>query len=160
MATNNSWIALSLLALAACGGGDLEEGAAPEPVALRRRQLNDSAATVAIAEEQSLNREVYAYVGGGRDPFESLLDNYLLGPEIGDLTLVAVYIDHFVADRSIAVVRDKVSSKRYNLHEGERLGRIRVAAIRERDVDFIVDDFGTSRRETLSLRRLQEEQTP
>jgi hypothetical protein len=57
-------------------------------------------------------------------------------------------------------VRDKVSSKRYNLHEGERLGRIRVAAIRERDVDFIVDDFGTSRRETLSLRRLQEEQTP
>ena len=30
----------------------------------------------------------------------------------------------------------------------------------ERDVDFIIDDFGTERRETLSLRRPQEEQTP
>jgi hypothetical protein len=53
-----------------------------------------------------------------------------------------------------------VSGKRFNLHAGDRLGRLRVAAIRERDVDFIVDDFGTERRETLSLRKLLENETP
>ena len=60
----------------------------------------------------------------------------------------------------MAVLRERVSGKRYNLHAGDRLGRMRVAAIRARDVDFILDDFGTERRETLSLRRAQEEQTP
>ncbi|HEX9894228.1 MAG TPA: hypothetical protein VGA78_09910 [Gemmatimonadales bacterium] len=155
-----SWLALALLALAGCSSGDVEEGAAPEPVALRRRPVaHDSAADLA-GDDQALKREVYAYSGGGRDPFESLLESSLIGPELSDLSLVAIYIDHNVPERSIVVLRERVTSKRYNLHEGERLGRIRVAGIRERDVDFIVDDFGTDRRETLSLRRLQEEQTP
>jgi len=83
-----------------------------------------------------------------------------VGPELPDLTLVAIYIDHRESDRSVAVVRERVTGKRYNLHSGDRLGRLRVASVRERDVDFIIDDFGTERRETLSLRRPQEEQTP
>lgn len=161
MRSRTSWLALALLALAGCTSGDAEEGVSPEPVALRRRNAaQDSAATVAIQEDAALRREVYSYAGGGRDPFESLLESALIGPELSDLSLVAIYIDHNVPDRSVVVLRERVTGKRFNLHDGERLGRIRVAGIRERDVDFIVDDFGTDRRETLSLRRLQEEQTP
>ena len=161
MQCKTSWLALTLLALAGCGSGDIEEGAAPEPVAIRRRSaVQDSAQTVALDQEASLQREVYSYAGGGRDPFESLLESSLIGPELSDLSLVAIYIDHNVPERSVVVLRERVTGKRFNLHDGDRLGRIRVAGIRERDVDFIVDDFGTDRRETLSLRRLQEEQTP
>jgi hypothetical protein len=59
----------------------------------------------------------------------------------------------------VAVLRERVNGKRYNLHAGDRLGRLRVAGIRERDVDFIVDDFGAERRETLSLRKPLEDET-
>jgi hypothetical protein len=157
-----SWLAAVVVALAGCGSsGDIEEGAAPEPVAVRRRAaVQDSAQTVALQDDAGLTREVYSYAGGGRDPFESLLESALIGPELSDLSLVAIYIDHNVPERSVVVLRERVTGKRFNLHEGDRLGRIRVAGIRERDVDFIVDDFGTDRRESLSLRRLQEEQTP
>lgn len=158
----SSWLAVSLLALAACGGAVEEDAAAPEPVAIRRRAAADSMARgeAMPTAEQGLRREVFGYSGGARDPFESLLTLATVGPELPDLSLVAIYIDHADADRSVAVVRERVSGKRYNLHAGDRLGRLRVAGVRERDVDFIIDDFGTERRETLSLRRPQEEQTP
>jgi hypothetical protein len=155
------WLALSTLALAACGGGVEEDAAAPEPVAIRRRAAMDSAARAEAAPaDQGLSREVFGYSGGARDPFESLLTMATAGPELPDLSLVAIYIDHRESDRSVAVVRERVSGKRYNLHQGDRLGRLRVASVRERDVDFVIDDFGTERRETLSLRRPSEEQTP
>jgi len=155
------WLAVSALALAACGGRTDEDAAAPEPVAVRRRAAMDSAARAEAAPaEQGLRREVFGYSGGARDPFESLLTMATAGPELPDLSLVGIYIDQREADRSVAVVRERVTGKRYNLHQGDRIGRLRVAGIRERDVDFIIDDFGTERRETLSLRRPQEEQTP
>ncbi len=143
---------------AACGGGTAEEAATPEPVAPRRQAQADSAAQA--DQDSELRREVFSYGGGARDPFESLLESASIGPELPDLSLVAVYVDHADADRSVATLRERVTGKRYNLHAGDRLGRLRVAEIRERDVDFLIDDFGTVRRETLSLRRPQEEQTP
>jgi hypothetical protein len=103
---------------------------------------------------------VFSYAGGARDPFESLLASASIGPELPDLSLVAIYIDHRESDRSVAVLRERVSGKRYNLRAGDRLGRLRIAAIRDRDVDFIVDDFGSERRETLSLRRPLEDEKP
>jgi len=147
----------ALLVLAACGGG-AEDAAAPERLAVPRRAPADTVA--AAPEGGELVREVFAYSGGSRDPFESLLNTASVGPELPDLALVGIYVDHGDADRSVAVLRERVSGKRYNLHAGDRLGRLRVAAIRERDVDFIVDDFGTERRETLSLRKLLENETP
>jgi hypothetical protein len=147
----------ALLLLAACGGS-LEDAAAPERVAVPRRARADSVAAAPVGGE--LTREVFAYSGGSRDPFESLLSTASVGPELPDLSLVAIYVDHSDVDRSVAVLRERVSGKRYNLHAGDRVGRLRVAAIRERDVDFIVDDFGTERRETLSLRKLLEDETP
>lgn len=156
-----SWLAVSALTLAGCGGGVDEDAAAPEPVAIRRRTAMDSAARAeAMPAEQGLRREVFGYSGGARDPFESLLTMASVGPELPDLSLVAIYIDHAEPDRSVAVVRERIAGKRYTLHAGDRVGRLRVVGVRERDVDFIIDDFGTERRETLSLRRPQEEQTP
>jgi hypothetical protein len=52
-----------------------------------------------------------------------------------------------------------VSGKRYAVREGERLGRMRIASIRPKDVTFSIDDYGTERQETLSLRK-QEGNTP
>ena len=150
-------VCAALMVLAACGGA-AEDAAAPERVAVPRRAPAD---TVAGAPEGGeLAREVFAYSGGSRDPFESLLNTASVGPELPDLALVAIYVDHGDANRSVAVLRERVGGKRFNLHAGDRLGRLRVAAIRERDVDFIVDDFGTERRETLSLRKLLENETP
>jgi len=155
----DAWRACAaLLVLAACGGA-AEDAAAPERVAVPRRAARADTAG-AVSGSGDLVREVFAYGGGSRDPFESLLNTASVGPELPDLSLVAIYVDHSDADRSVAVLRERVSGKRFNLHAGDRLGRLRVAAIRERDVDFIVDDFGTERRETLSLRKLLENETP
>lgn len=156
MRTSTPWLALAVVA-AACGGAK-DDAAAPEKVAVPRHAPADTA--VRTADVGGLSREVFSYSGGSRDPFESLLATASVGPELPDLTLVAVYIDQREQDRSVAVLREKVSGKRYNLRTGDRLGRLRVVGIRERDVDFIVDDFGAERRETLSLRKPKEEQTP
>lgn len=162
MANRASWLLLAGLALGACGGaaGD-EEAEAPFVSAASRRaqETVDSAAQSPMVTE-GLRREVFTYRGGAGDPFESLLTSALLGPEMSDLTLVAVYVDHGSPDRSVAVLRERVNGRRFNLHAGDRIGRIRVASIREQDVDFIVDDFGTQRRETLTLRKRQEDDTP
>ena len=158
MRCKQGWLALASLVVMACGGDVVEDAAAPEQLVVPRHQAVDSA-PAAGAEDQGLTREVFSYAGGNRDPFESLLASANIGPELPDLTLVAVYIDHRDSDRSVAVLRERVNGKRYNLHAGDRLGRLRVAGIRERDVDFIVDDFGAERRETLSLRKPLEDET-
>jgi hypothetical protein len=151
------WLAVAALALAGCAAAGNDEAAAPERLEVPRRRAADS---VAAAQANELSREVFSYAGGARDPFESLLASASIGPELPDLSLVAIYIDHRDSDRSVAVLRERVSGKRYNLRAGDRLGRLRIAAIRDRDVDFIVDDFGSERRETLSLRRPLEDEKP
>ena len=47
-------------------------------------------------------------------------------------------------------------SNRYR--PGDRIGRIRVSAIRPKDVTFVIDDFGTERQETLSIRKQEDTQ--
>jgi hypothetical protein len=58
----------------------------------------------------------------------------------------------------VAVLREKIGGKRYNLRQGDRIGRIRVSGIRPKDVTFSIDDFGTERQQTVSLRK--QEETP
>ena len=165
--------ALLLLPLAGCGGSEdaaavpdptagLEEDGAParrtaaQPTAPQAVQVD----TTDIPEPgQPLVREVYTYSGGSRDPFASTLDRSGAGPEFADLQLVAVYYDTRSAAASVATVRDKVTSKRYNVRRGERLGRMRVVDVQAKDVTFAIDDYGTERRETLTLRK-QEGDTP
>ena len=54
-------------------------------------------------------------------------------------------------DDCVAVLRDRVSGKRYSMKPGDRAGRLSVVSVRERDVLFSIEDFGYERQETLSL---------
>ena len=96
-------------------------------------------------------REAFAYAGGTRDPFASLLDLEKVGPEIADLDLVGVYLDVRTPSNNLVVLREKASSKRHKMRVGDQLGRARLTQIRKRDAVFIISDFGFERQETLSL---------
>ena len=115
--------------------------------------------SVQKARETEMYRETFAYSGSIRDPFNSLLNMAKAGPEVADLQLVGIYQNIRVPSGSVAVFREKEGGKRHKLRAGDQLGRSRVVQIRERDVVFIVEDFGFERQETLSLRK-QEDVTP
>ena len=107
--------------------------------------------SVARAREIEVMREAFAYAGGTRDPFASLLDLEKVGPEIADLDLVGVYLDVRTPSNNLVVLREKASSKRHKMRVGDQLGRARLTQIRKRDAVFIISDFGFERQETLSL---------
>jgi len=168
--------ALLLVLLAGCGGGATEDDAAARPADAAAGIEEEGAAKPApkpqapkpmVKVDESLipppgtplSRETYAYAGGSRDPFASVLDGSSLGPELPDLDLVAIYYIERNPAQSVAVLRDRVTNKNYTVHEGERVGRARASDIRPRDVTFAIDDFGTIRQVTLSLRK-QEGNTP
>ena len=111
------------------------------------------------AKETEMYRETFAYSGSIRDPFNSLLNMAKAGPELADLQLVGIYQNMRVPSGSVAVFREREGGKRHKLRAGDQLGRSRVVQIRDRDVVFIVEDFGFERQETLSLRK-QEDVTP
>jgi hypothetical protein len=111
------------------------------------------------AREIEIMRETFAYSGGTRDPFSSLIDVATSGPEIGDLELVGVYQNLRTPSQSVVVLREKVSTKRHKLRVGDQVGRARLVQIRPRDAVFTIQDFGYERQETLSLRK-QEVETP
>jgi len=164
--------ALWLAVLAGCGGGG---GASPPPAAAdpaaaveegagTKTAAGQPAAPAAAAApkiDQSLIpepgtpivRETYSYTGGTRDPFASVLDAPGLGPELADLDLLVIIYQERDPSASVAVLRDRISLKRYTIREGDRLGRSRVSAIRAKDVTFTIDDYGTERQVTLVLRK-------
>jgi hypothetical protein len=109
--------------------------------------------------ETDVQRETFAYGGGSRDPFASLINLKSAGPELADLQLVGIYEDMRDNANSVAVLREKTTGKRHKLRAGEQIGRLKVAQIRPKDIVFTVEDFGFERQETLSLRK-QEDVTP
>ena len=115
--------------------------------------------SVQKAREIEVMRETFAYAGGTRDPFASLIDTDKTGPEIADLDLVGVYMDLRSPSNNIVVLREKASAKRHKMRVGDQLGRARLTQIRPRDAVFMIADFGFERQETLSLRK-QEVETP
>jgi len=117
-------------------------------------QERDSAAVPAA----SLIREVFAYEGGGRDPFMSLLKSGDVRPLISDLKLTTVVYDGRFASRSVAVLRDITNRRIYRVKTGDIIGRLKVTQIRPREVVFTVQEFGFERQETVSLTK--QEETP
>jgi hypothetical protein len=103
------------------------------------------------AHQVLINREVFVYDAGGRkDPFVSLMNTSELRPLITELKLVAVAYDP-VGHNSVAVLRDLTSKEQYRVRVGQTLGRMRVAAIHEKEVVFTIEEFGFSRQETLNM---------
>ena len=109
--------------------------------------------------EMDMSRETFAYSGAARDPFNSLLNMAKTGPELADLQLVGIYQNLRAPSASVAVFREKDGGKRHKLRAGDQVGRSRLVQIRDRDVVFMIEDFGFERQETLSLRK-QEDVTP
>ena len=116
--------------------------------------------SVQRAKEIDVLRETFAYAGGTRDPFNSLMNKDKNGPEIGDLDLVGVYLDLRTPSNNVVVLREKATTgRRHKMRVGDQLGRSRLTQIRARDAVFTIQDFGFERQETLSLRK-QEVETP
>ena len=127
----------------------------PAPVAAS----NDSvvwADSVRKSKEIEMSRETFSYGGAARDPFISLLNLAKNGPELADLQLVGIYQNLRKPSSSVAVFREKEGGKRHKLRAGDQVGRSRLVQIRDRDVVFMIEDFGFERQETLSLRKQED----
>jgi hypothetical protein len=119
-----------------------------------------TADSVQRAREIEVMRETFAYAGGTRDPFTSLITKDDSSIEIGNLDLVGVYLDLKMPSNNVIVLREKgTDGKRHKMRVGDQLGRSRLVQIRARDAVFTIADFGYERQETLSLRK-QEVETP
>jgi hypothetical protein len=120
----------------------------PAPVAA---QAAPAAAPKSGQPELLINRESYSYPGAGRrDPFLSLMNTEEIRPLIIDLKLVAVALDPS-GRNSVAVLRDVGTQAQYRVKVGQQLGRMRVAAIHEKEVVFGIEEFGYSRQESLAM---------
>lgn len=165
---------LALLALAGCGGAapaakTPEEVKADSALAVsvaRRKAATDAQAekmrklnvdTIAASGGRPLQRETYAYQGATRDPFRSVLAAAQRGPELPDLRLTAIFYDAQDPGNSISVFRDAGNNRRYDVRPGQRIGRIYVASVTQKDVTLRLDDFGTVREQTYSLRKPEDE---
>jgi hypothetical protein len=137
---------LTVVVLALLVAGPLAAQAKPQPTP---RASRDS--IKADTGSPRLVREVFAYEGGGRDPFLSLLKSGDIRPLLSDLKLVGVYYDGRYPARSVAVLRDVTSNKMYRAKPGDILGRLKVTTIRPREIVFTVQEFGFERQESLQL---------
>jgi hypothetical protein len=133
--------------------------ASPAPAAVSPATADSTQPDSSRGHETEVQRETFVYSGGTRDPFGSLMNLKSAGPELADLQLVGVYQDLRNDANSVAVLREKVTSRRHKVRVGDQLGRLRVRQILARDVVFNIEDFGYERQETLSLRK-QEDVTP
>jgi Tfp pilus assembly protein PilP len=96
-------------------------------------------------------RETFDYSASGRrDPFVSLLSTNELRPTMSDLRLTGILYDH-VGGHSVATLRDLGTNAQYRVTLGSALGRMRVAAIRTKTILFTIEEFGSSRQDSLVL---------
>jgi hypothetical protein len=106
---------------------------------------------VAIPTEFTIQREVFAYDGGGRrDPYKSLMSTSDVRPLLSDLKLMVVAYDPS-GGNSVAILRDNFTKQQYRARIGQQFGRMRVSAIKQKAVQFTVEEFGFNRVETLPL---------
>jgi len=125
----------------AAKGADAKGGAAPATPAA------DTA-----GPPPSILREVFDYTKDGRrDPFVSLLTTAELRPTISDLRLTSIIYDNS-GRNSLATMRDLATNTRYTVKVGSTMGRMRVSAIRPLTVLLTIDEFGTTRQDSLVLR--------
>lgn len=108
----------------------------------------------------TIEREVFYYERGNRrDPFVSLLQSQDLRPALADLRLVGVVLDPR-GRNSIAALRDITTKEQYRLRTGQTIGRLRVIQIQQRSVTFVIEEFGVTRQQVLSIRDSTRVRTP
>lgn len=162
--------AVATFVLAACGSGTKATPLAV-PAATTDSLAKDSTAKVAAAKRlangphhsfdtaaaagaRPLVRETYHYESSAlHDPFKPYIEQVERGPELADLRLVALLYDDRDPNGSMATFRDIGNDQRYNLVPGQRLGRISVVSMTTNTVKLRMDDFGTMRDQTYSMRK-------
>jgi hypothetical protein len=109
-----------------------------------------AAAKAAAPAEIRIERESFTYTGGGRrDPYQSLMRSGDIRPLLSDLKLTAIAFDPD-GNNSVAILRDVNTQEQYRVRVGQQLGRMRVSAIRQKAVQFTIEEFGFNRQETLT----------
>jgi hypothetical protein len=99
----------------------------------------------------TIMRETFDYSSSGRrDPFFSLLSTNELRPSMSDLRLTGILYD-YAGGHSVATLRDLGTNAQYRVTVGSALGRMRVSAIRVKTVLFTIEEFGSSRQDSLFL---------
>ena len=112
----------------------------------------DVPATDTVPTPPTILREAFDYEKEGRrDPFVSLLTTPELRPTMSDLRLTSIVMD-LSGRNSLATLRDVSANTRYTVHVGSTLGRMRVSSIRGQTVVLTIDEFGTTRQDSLILR--------
>jgi hypothetical protein len=161
---------LGVLVLAACGGGAdgvdetdalLAEDGAPTPAAATPAPVAAAPMiavdTLAASGQRPLLRESYSYQGGGRDPFRSVVNIAVSGPELPDLSLIGVIYDADNSRNSVATFRETGNNRRYNVSPGQSIGRLFVAEVQPTSATLRMNDFGVIREQTYSLRTRENE---
>lgn len=139
-------IAVALPVLASAQARRQQRPAAPaKPKVSTEGVVRDSSGNVVF------NREVFAYPSAGRrDPFASLITSGDIRPLLADLEVVAIIYDA-TGRSSVATLKDVSTNEIYRVRVGSVFGRMRVTAIRQREVSLAIDEFGFTRQETLAI---------
>ncbi len=96
-------------------------------------------------------REVYNYPRDGRrDPFASLIATGDIRPIFSDLVITGIMYDPS-GRNSLAMLQDVSTNELYRARVGSVFGRIRITAIRLKEVGVSIDEFGFTRQEVLLL---------
>ncbi len=149
-------IRVCLLALAALTAAAAHGASAQKPVSNPKATATNAAAATNVQIDTAgppptILREAFGYAPDGRrDPFVSLLTTNELRPTMSDLRLTGILYDHGGL-HSVATLRDITTNAQYRVTTGSTLGRMRVSAIRVKTVVFTIDEFGTTRRDSLVL---------
>lgn len=157
--------------VAACGESAASTQAADSTAAVAKAVADSNAAkragafavlmthvdTLAAGGQRPLMRETFSYQGSGRDPFRSMITTAVSGPALADMVLTAVLYDERNASNSVAVFRENGSNRRFTVNPGDRIGRLYVAGMTRTTATLRLDDYGTVREQTYSLRPTEDE---
>ena len=141
----------ALLALLAVAGLHL-------PATAQEAQPTAPAATrpPAMAARDSAvvyRREVFRYYPQGRpDPFRPLIGESDLGVRVDDLALRGI-VYHPDPARSVAVIARTGQPRLSRVKVGDRIGGIRILAIRPNSIDVLVEELGVARRASIPITR-------
>jgi hypothetical protein len=123
---------------------------APAKTVARKNLELEGASVDTTGTPAVIMRETYAYSRDGRrDPYVSLLTTNELRPTMSDLRLTGILYDE--GGHSVATLRDIATNASYRVGAGSTLGRMRVSVIRLKTVVFTIDEFGTTRQDSLFL---------
>ena len=129
--------------------GALAAAAVAAPAAAQSSERRTAPGDTAVV----YRREVFRYYPSGRpDPFRPLVGAADLGVRLEDLALRGV-VYHTDPARSVAVLSRTGQERLVRARVGDRLGGIRVLAIRQTSIDVLVEELGVARRATLQITR-------